>query len=320
MNRLLSLPAMLGLTAATLQLSAQDIPRPKPKRINKAIELLEAGRPIYYTGGQGGYEEGKRMASTWADYINYELEHGAYDMTRLRAFMQGLVDGGPTASGHRTPAVICTVPVTGIDETTVRANSWVIQQVLAAGVHGILLCHARTPGAVRAFVEAVRYPFQPPVNGLGEGLRGSGSQGYASRIWGVSPGEYLKKADVWPLNPDGELLLGLKIEDRHALERAEESVRVPGIAFAEWGPGDMGLSFGLLDAHDPPYPPQMAHARARVLAATKAAGIFFLDAVNVDNIEQRLAEGVMIGSGTREAAEKGRRLFRRQATKSPNSN
>ena len=36
----------------------------------------------------------------------YELEHGAFGMTRLREFMRGLVDGGPTPSGRRTPAVI----------------------------------------------------------------------------------------------------------------------------------------------------------------------------------------------------------------------
>ncbi len=311
MKKALLLSSVVALAVAVLELSGSDASGTKPKRINKAIELLGQGQPVYYTGGHGGYDEGKKMAGTWADYINYELEHGAYDMTRLRAFMRGLVDGGPTKSGHRTPAVICTVPVTGIDEATVRANSWVIQQVLAAGVHGILLCHARTPGAVRAFVEAVRYPFQKPVAGVGEGLRGNGSQGYASQIWGLSPAEYLKKADVWPLNPDGEILLGLKIEDRHALEKAEETTKVPGIAFAEWGPGDMGFSFGLLDAHDPPYPPQMAQARARVLAATKAAGIFFLDGVNVDNVEQRLAEGVMIGSGRQDAAEKGRRISKR---------
>ena len=37
-----------------------------PKRINKAIELLERGQPIYYTGGHGGYEEGRKLARTWA--------------------------------------------------------------------------------------------------------------------------------------------------------------------------------------------------------------------------------------------------------------
>lgn len=232
-------------------------------------------------------------------------------MTQLRAFMQGLVDGGPTRSGHRTPAVIATLPVTGIDEATIRANSWVIQQLLAAGVHGLLLCHARTPGAVKAFVEAVRYPFAPPAAGLNQGLRGSGSQGYAARIWGIAPGEYVQVADPWPLNPKGEIFLGLKIEDRHALANAELSAAVPGIGFAEWGPGDMGWSFGPLNAHDPPYPPVMQQARARVLNATKAAKIAFLDLISKDNFRQAIDEGVKIGAGGPEGAEAGRRYTKR---------
>ena len=54
---------------------------------------------------------------------------------------------------------------------------------------------------------------------------------------------------------------------------------MPGIAFAEWGPGDMGMAFGHKDAHDPPYPPEMLAARARVKAACDAAGVAFLDIV-----------------------------------------
>lgn len=284
----------------------------KPKRINKAIELLEQGQPVYYTTAHGGYEEGKKLAQTWADYINYELEHGAFDMTQLRAFMKGLVDGGPAKSGHRTPAVIVTLPVTGIDEAMVRANSWVAQQVLAAGAHGILLCHARTPGAVKALVEATRYPFAPKAAGLNEGLRGSGSQGYAAQIWGIPAAEYIKIADPWPLNPKGELFLGLKIEDRFALENAEQTTKIPGIAFAEWGPGDMGWSFGLLSAHDPPYPPVMRQARTRVLNATKAAKIAFLDLVNKSNFKQAIDEGVKVGSGGPDGAEAGRRYTKRE--------
>jgi 4-hydroxy-2-oxoheptanedioate aldolase len=281
-----------------------------PKRVNKAIELLEAGQPVYYVGGHGGYEEGKRMARTWADYINYEMEHGPFDVQQLRDFMQGLVDGGPTRSGHRTPAVIVTLPVLGYSEAHMRANYWVAQQVLAAGVHGILLCHARDPEAVRVFVAACRYPFhkQAVGNGLEEGLRGNGSQGFASRIWGVSPREYLTKADPWPLNPQGELLLGLKIEDRHALQNAEASTKAPGIGFAEWGPGDMGMSFGYLDRHDPPYPKEMVDARSRVLAATKAANIAFLSTIGPDDYQERIAEGVRIGAGI---GEKGADLARR---------
>jgi 4-hydroxy-2-oxoheptanedioate aldolase len=283
------------------------------KRVNRAIELLSRDEPVYYTSSRGGYEEGKELARTWADYVNYELEHGAFDVERLREFMQGLVDGGPTATGHRTPAVIVSLPVLGLDEASMRANSWVVQQVLAAGVHGVLLCHARSPEAVRVFVEASRYPFhrQKVGAGLEEGLRGSGSQGYAAGIWGVSGEEYLRRADPWPLNPDGELLLGIKIEDRHALENAERTTKVPGIAFAEWGPGDMGFSFGFLRREPGPYPPVMLQARARVFAATRAAGLFFLDGVSVGDVESKIDEGVRIGSSDREAAEKGRKHTKR---------
>jgi 4-hydroxy-2-oxoheptanedioate aldolase len=286
----------------------------KPKRINRAIELLEQGQPIYYTGGRGGYEEGRKMAHTWADYINYEMEHGALDFTALRAFMKGLVDGGPTKSGHRTPTVIVTLPVLGVDEAHMKANFWVAQQVQAAGAHGILLCHARSPEAVRVFVEAMRYPnAKPKVAGLGEGMLGNGSQGYASTIWGISPAEYMKKADPWPLNPNGEFLLGLKIEDKYALANAEKVAAVPGIAFAEWGPGDMGISLDLPDGHgaNETLHPEMAKARARVLNACKANKLAFLNTVRPDDVDKMIDEGVRIGAGGQEAAEKGRRYTKR---------
>ena len=75
-----------------------------PKRINRAIELLEQDQPIYYTGGHTGanlsFEGGEEMAGTYADYINVGMEHGSFDMPGLQRFMEGLVAGGPTRSGH----------------------------------------------------------------------------------------------------------------------------------------------------------------------------------------------------------------------------
>ncbi len=300
---------IVGLS--TLQSSA---PSSNGKRINRAIELLDRGQPIYSTHAHGGYEEGKKMAQTWADYINYDMEHSPYDVSELADFMQGLADGGPTKSGHRTPAVIVVLPVGGISEDAIKANYWMVKQVLATGVHGILLVHARSPEAVREFVRAARYPFhkQAVGNGLEEGLRGNGGQGNAARIWGVPVEEYLRKADPWPLNPEGELLLGLKIEDRHAVLNAESTTKVPGIGFAEWGPGDMRMSFGYPTRHHAPYPREMIAARARVMKACKDANIAFLDTVRPDNVIGMIEEGVMIGSSTQEAAEKGRRHTKRQ--------
>lgn len=284
----------------------------KPKRINKAIELLEQGQPIYYTSTSGGgYEDGRRLAKTWADYINYEMEHGAFDISALRAFMKGLVDAGPTKSGHRTPAVVVTLPVVVSDENTVRANAWMIQQVLGTGVHGILMCHARSPEGVRAFVEAVRYPFAETVSGLGEGTRGSGSQGYASQIWGVSGEQYIRMADTWPVNRKGEILLGLKVEDRFAVANVSRSVATPGIAFAEWGPGDMAWSLKLTIDHSKPYPPAMLEMRSKVFAAVKANKKFFLDGVRLPTVEANLKEGIMIGSGDEATANAGRKLTKR---------
>jgi 4-hydroxy-2-oxoheptanedioate aldolase len=284
----------------------------KPARINKAIELLAQGQPVYYVTSRGGYEEGRKLAQTPADYITYELEHGAFDMTALREFMRGLVDGGPTKSGHRTPAVVATLPVLGLDEAGMRANSWVAQQVLAAGVHGLLLCHARSPEATRVLVEASRYPFAEKVAGLGQGLRGSGSQTYAAQMWGISATEYLRKADPWPLNKEGEILLGVKIEDSYALENAEKTTKVPGVAFAEWGPGDMGFWLvGLPQAGGAgdTYPPIMMKARARVFQAARDAKIFFLNTCNEQNVIEMLKEGVMICTGGHEA---GRKFSKRQ--------
>jgi 4-hydroxy-2-oxoheptanedioate aldolase len=311
MKRSTFLKSLAAAPLVASPLAAQTAP--KPKRINRAIELLASGQPIYYTGGHGGYEEGKKMAGTWADYINYEMEHGPLDFTALRGFMKGLVDAGPTRSGHRTPAVIATLPVLGVSAAHMHANFWVVQQALLTGIHGILLCHARDPEAIKIFVSSARYVNSKPHPGLPEGMLGNGSQGYASSIWGISPSEYMKKADPWPLNPDGEFLLGLKIEDKYALANAEKVAAVPGIGFAEWGPGDMGLSLAKPDGHVPnsELDPDMKAARARVLAACKANKLAFLNTVRPNDVEEMIKEGVMIGSGGQEAAEKGRKFTKR---------
>jgi len=292
----------LGLGLASLVAQA-----PAPKRINRAIELLDQGQPIYYTGSHegtdGNFEQGVKDAQTYADYISYDMEHAPFDVKGLADYMRGLAKGGPTRSGHHTPAVIVNVPVNGTDENTVRANAWMFQQVLATGVHGILLCHADTPGAVRAFVEAVRFPAYG-------GRRGVHGNSTAARIWGITADEYGDQADVWPLNPKGELLIGLKLEDKYALENAEANAKVPGIAFAEWGPGDMAFSLGVKNGPGP-MPALMQAARAKVFAATKASKIFFLNSMNADNVVDMIKEGVMIGPASEKAAEIGRKYTKR---------
>jgi len=182
------------------------------------------------------------------------MEHSPFNMADLREFMQGLVDGGPTKSGHRTPTVIAVLPLGGINETVMWSNYWMVEQVLGSGVHGVLLAHARSPEVVKVLVQATRHPHAPETEGIGEGLRGSGGQG-----------------------------------------------------FAEWGPGDMRMSF---DVGRAGMPQILVDARARVLAATRGAGIAFLNQVN---IKAMIEEGVRIGANPGVGvADQGRRYMKRQ--------
>ena len=287
-------------------------------RINKAIELLEQGQPCYATHPpELTYEAGKELAQTWADIILVEFEHHAFDIVGLTKFMKGLKDGGPTPSGHPTPTVITTLPSNCITREEVLYNAWQSRHVLATGAHGLLHTHARDPEAVKAFVATTRYPFQTLARDvIPEGLRGAGGQALAAEIWGLESAEYTKRADPWPLNPDGELLLGLKIEDRYCLLTADETAAVPGIGFAEWGPGDMGMSFGDADAHDPPYPDFMDDARNTVKAALDKSGVAFYcgwkdDSMTMEQTVEHLINNVgakIMSALDRDFADYGRKL------------
>ncbi|MCB0729548.1 MAG: fumarylacetoacetate hydrolase family protein [Ignavibacteriae bacterium] len=285
----------------------------KPKRVNKTIELFEMDQPVYYkyTNTLGGYEEGIEMAQTWADYIVYDMEHKPLDFRRLRDFMTGLVDGGPTPSGHRTPTVIVVLPVLGIDEISFMGGSWMVQQALATGIHGIHLPRARDPKAVVKYIQSARYPIHKQSEEIiGEGTRGWGSHKFAAWVWGIEEEEYLKKADVWPLNPDGEIILGVKIEDPKALENASKTLSLPGLAFAEHGPRDFGFSLGFLEGRaDPPVPKGVENAGKEVLELCKKNGLYFLDNVLPDNVKSRIDEGVKIGAGSNEQAAMVGRLY-----------
>jgi 4-hydroxy-2-oxoheptanedioate aldolase len=292
-------------------------------RINRAIELLEQGQAIYYDGPHSGhvltYDQGRTDAATWADYMNVGMEHGSFDMAGLAEYLRGMAEAGPARSGHRTPAVIVEAPVNGTDEANVRFNAWQFRQILGRGAHGILLCQAETADAVRAFVEACRYPHHlmgvdpalpspearltgavrpRAANGLlGIGTRGRGSESTAAPVWGVPGDEYMDRCDPWPLNPRGELLLGVKIESPEGIANADAICAVPGLGFAEMGPGDLSLSLGSVKMLRDPYPPVMQAARDKVLSACRRNGIAFLEGCSPANITARLDEGVRVIAG-----------------------
>jgi 4-hydroxy-2-oxoheptanedioate aldolase len=321
-------PVNSGVQPSTVDLNY------KPRRLNKAIELWEDGQPIYYQdsglgAGVDPYAQGVRMARTYMDAINVEMEHGVVDILMLREFMRGLVDGGPTRSGHRTPAVFVETGIIGLDEAYARANTWLIEQYLDAGVHGIHVCHARDAKAIQVISQmGMRYPFldRPNVPNLPmRGLRGS-SAGYAAQIWGVNQNKYCHLADLWPFNPRGELILGVKIEDTIADLQAEQTLSLPGVAFAEGGGGDHGYwVYGLSVMNEDgtrgtPKPEDAARFQAamqNVIALCKKHNIHYLAGASTDPnaanfVHKAIDGGMMVIESGEDVAIMGREYSKRK--------
>ena len=75
---------------------------------------------------------------------------------------------------------------------------------------------------------------------------------------------------------------------------------MPGLGFAELGPGDLGLALGYLTVPRDPYTPEMKQARERVFAACRENHVPFLETCSPENIVAKLDEGVRVIAGHRE--------------------
>jgi len=106
------------------------------------------------------------------------------------------------------------------------------------------------------------------VNGLQEDA-GACTETDCVRDLGRFAGRYIRKADAWPLNPDGELLLG-SIGRQVALANADKNLKVPGIAFAEWVPATWRFRLVWSEWRRSGEYPRMKDARSTVLCACKA--------------------------------------------------
>jgi 4-hydroxy-2-oxoheptanedioate aldolase len=71
----------------------------------------------------------------------------------------------------------------------------------------------------------------------------------------------------------------VKIENLKDFKNYKKVLSVPGISFAEWGPGDMGMALGYREKHDPPYPKKMLYIKKQIQKECKKKSIYFLNAV-----------------------------------------
>ena len=283
---------------------------PHPTRYNKVIQLLENGQPVFGTGliWNGNLDEMTYFADSDYDLVMIEMEHEGLSFNNLRASLQFLLNRKRIAAAGGLQAD--PTPVVRIPPNTREQNQWVIKQALDTGVYGLILPHLDTVEGAQAAVRAARYPQVPGA----ADFEPAGERGWwyriAPRYWGLTPSEYYDAADVWPIDPDGNLLLMGIVEEPAGVRNLPDILReAKGIGAIWAGPGDMSVAMGHKGNANHPEVQEML---LRILDSCQNAGVPCAVGCTAAEVPMRLEQGfrILITAPTRSAAglAEGRRI------------
>ncbi len=220
-------------------------------RLNGVIRVLEQGGTAITSFASTDIETAIALSTSRYDGVVFEMEHGPYDIRELRHALQYLLNRRQIVErGTLAPAV---TPLVRIPPNGGERNQWIAKQVLDSGVYGIVWPHVSTVEDAYNAVAACRYPrpkgaprYEP------EGQRGDAPTA-AARYWGLTQQEYYARADVWPLDPNGEILVIIMCEEVRAIDELPRILKeVPGIGVVLIGEGDLSQNLGYPRQYDHP--------------------------------------------------------------------
>jgi 4-hydroxy-2-oxoheptanedioate aldolase len=220
-------------------------------RLNNVIRLLEEGKIPIAAFSPPSIDSAIAMSTSAYDGIVFEAEHNPYDVLSLRDCLQYMLNRKQIAdAGTLAPAVtpMIRIPANGAD-----MNQWQAKQVLDIGAYGVVWPRVSSVEQAYNAVAACRYPRpasapQPEP----EGQRGDNPT-HAARYWGLTQQEYYAKADVWPLNPAGEILVIMMCEQVTAIDNLPRILKeVKGIGIVLIGEGDLSQNLGYPRQYDHP--------------------------------------------------------------------
>ena len=255
------------------------------QRVNKLIELFENDEPGFgVLSFDYSLNNARSLAISGLDFVFIDMEHAPFDVERLREFLLGMTNKRSILEkGSLQPDVVPFVRIPaagGAEELIAQAK-----QVLDVGVFGIFFPAVHTREQAELAVRATRYP---QYNGAPDfepaGLRGRNPSN-AAWYWGVS--DYHAKADVWPLDPQGELLAMMFIESAEGAENIDEIITVPGLGGIFIGPSDLSTSMG----YSSPAAPQVEEAIQRVLQACLANDVPCAITTGAGSVQDRIEQG-----------------------------
>jgi 4-hydroxy-2-oxoheptanedioate aldolase len=280
---LVAIIAMLLAPASTVR--AQQA----PAHLNPAVEKLAHGQAIVgIQTDDMSLQNCHSLARIDFDYAYVDMEHGPLNLDGLAYCIAGMVDKAAILKkGNAQPkvALFARFPAYGRD---LESNDWIVKQALDMGLMGVIFNGVDNKEQMMRLVQYMRYPQQktskyqqPP------GLRGY-APGNATFAWGISAAEYERHADLWPLNPEGDLLAIPMIETAEGLKNVNEIAAVPGVGAIFIGAaGDLHQYLGV-----PQDSPEVEQARQTILAACKAHNVACgITALTKAEVDKRLAEG-----------------------------
>jgi 4-hydroxy-2-oxoheptanedioate aldolase len=261
---------------------------PETARLNGVIAALESSKPAFVTFSGATPENAQAIGDASYDGVVFEMEHNPYDIRALRDSLQYMLNRKQIVDrGTLAPAV---TPLVRIPPNGGELNQWIAKQVLDSGVYGIVWPHVSTVEEARNAVVACRYP-RPKDAPLYEpaGQRGDAPTA-AARYWGVSQQEYYRRADVWPLTPQGEIVVAIMCEEVRAVENLPDILeQVPGISAVVIGEGDLSQDLGFPRQYDHP---KVVEAMTRVLETCKRYNVVCGHPhVDTSNVERLLEQG-----------------------------
>ena len=257
-------------------------------RLNGVIAALEQGNPAFVSFCAAEIGVAQAMNTASYDGVVFEMEHRPYDIRALRDCLQYMLDRRQILQrGTLAPGV---TPFVRIPPNGGEASQWVAKQVLDQGVYGIVWPHVSTVDEAHNAVTACRYPrprsaqyFEPA------GQRGD-APAAAARYWGLSQQEYYARADVWPLNPQGEILVAVMCEEVRAIKNLPKMLEeVAGIGVMIIGEGDLSQDLGFPRQYDHP---TVVSAMDEILAICKQYNVpCGHPHVDTKNVEALLEKG-----------------------------
>lgn len=239
--------ALMGVTlAACADTTSEDsaagpVEASASEHLNPMISLLEQGQPVMgvihpsYLPGRGETEAPDLQARA-AELVAYQDDdfvmnnYSPRTAEQYRAFMEAIVAAGGSAATH---PFLAKIPIIHDDPET--ATQRMVDQ-LNDGQVVVAMQEVESAEEVEQAVQAMRFTSQG-------GTRPEMGFERAAAYWGISEDEYLEKADVWPLNPDGELLLTVIVESRDGAANAREIAAMDAVSVVIVGAGTMGGVF-----------------------------------------------------------------------------